>query len=106
MRKHNNAGFTLLEMIAVLFCVSMMYGMTYVNFPSFRHYQKPMLEQVQQDIIITQLKAMATLTKQSISINEQHVTFNHFGNVNKAQTIEVDNHQIVMELGAGRFEVR
>lgn len=39
-------------------------------------------------------------------INYQYVSFNEQGNVNRARTIKINNHQITIGLGVGRLEFK
>lgn len=54
--------------------------------------------------ILCQSKAIAEAERQELdSSNGISVSFNEKGNVSQARTIDIDGHEIVIELGGGRL---
>lgn len=101
--KHVNRGFTLIEMMIVLMIVSMSTISLSLVFKPFT---------ISDDVLFsdylkhTQIKALATATKQIVETDHSNVSklsFNELGNVNMAQTITLSSKKIVIQLGMGRY---
>ena len=92
MDKRLNKGFTLVEVLIVLLCVvslTILFNISWQKI-EFNHLNPTHL----------QLKAMAT--KQKVSFTKT-LHFNENGNINRAQTIKLNNKDCVFQLGMGRF---
>lgn len=100
-------GFTLIEMMVVLFCLSILILLPLtVKIPIFND-EILIFENTYKMI---QLKSMSSYTKLTIyhnyDSNVSNLTFNHHGNVNQAQTLRIHNKIFVVQLGKGRYEIR
>lgn len=100
-------GFTLLEMIVVLFCVSIFMLLSLsIRIPVTKD-ETVIFENTYKMI---QLKSMANnktfVLKHNYRSNVLSLSFNHHGNVNQAQTITMNNQSFIVQLGKGRYEKR
>lgn len=97
---HENKGFTLVEMMLVLFILSILIGLSRL---SIRIVE---FESFENEVLTTQLKSMATSSKNIVEHTNQSnvsiLSFNEWGNINMAQTIE-GKETYVFQLGAGRY---
>lgn len=95
-------GFTLLEMLIVLLVVSVL------SFSSVFVLPKLTVDTFENEYILHQLKALSQHNTQEFkhgySSNVPSLSFNSWGNVNMAQTIQVKNKTYTIQLGAGRYE--
>lgn len=88
-------------MVIVMFIVSMSLSITTFSLPRIE------LNQFKNDYFSTQLKAMAQFNTNFLtsdfSSNVGSLTFNHWGNVNMAQTIISKKKTYTVQLGTGRL---
>lgn len=99
---HKKQGFTLIEMMLVLFISSSLsvIGLRFVSPLKF--------DQFENDVISHQLKAIAHHTTyvvpHDLSSNVASLSFNEWGNINSAQSIDNGNSQFIFQLGTGRYD--
>lgn len=107
----NDKAFTILEIMVVFFIISMLV----VPFSSVAHISKISRFQnkshIELIILQTQYKAIALHTTMTLSfrVNNNHVTFNEFGNINQSMSGRISspyNNTIVFYLGYGRYEIQ
>lgn len=93
MGKHlNKNGFTMLELLIVMFVVTTLIFILDVNFIEHnRYYFNP---------THCQLKAMSTKSTCSFW---KGLSYNSNGNINQGKTILVNNKKCVFQLGMGRY---
>lgn len=100
-------GFTLIEMMVVLFCLSTLILLSLTIRIPILNDEIQMFENTYKMI---QLKSMSSYTKLPINhdydSNVFSLTFNHHGNVNQAQTLIINDQKFVVQLGKGRYEIR
>lgn len=92
MVKPVNKGFTLLEMMIVMLCVSVF---SLIFIPKIVVYDHKNFNP-----LTCQLEAMAH--KKKCEYNET-ISYNQNGNINHAQTIKVNKKTCIFQLGMGRF---
>lgn len=92
MVKLRNSGFTLIEVLLVLFTITLF---SLVFIPSKVEFENHLINP-----ITCQLYAMSHKDK-CVFIND--LSFNENGNINKAQTRIIFNKECVFQLGMGRF---
>lgn len=95
-------GFTLIEMVLVLFILSLLLILTPIRKPTLT------LNQFENEYILTQLQAMSSFSPRQYDHQEDSnvsiLTFNEWGNVNQAQTIKTSKSSYRIQLGTGRYE--
>lgn len=95
-------GFTLIEMLLVLFILSILILLTPFRKPSLT------LNQFENEYLLAQLQAMSSFGTKQYDHQEQSnasiLTFNEWGNVNQAQTIKTSKNTYRIQLGTGRYE--
>ena len=101
-----NKGFLLKEILIIVFMLSAML-LVYtplIKIPSYNHLL------FYDDYIYNQTKSMANketyFYESSYLENEYFISFNEKGNVNKAQTIKVNDKTFVIELAGGRLLIK
>lgn len=105
MLKFRPKGFTLLEMLLVMFIVSFISGWTL-------QYQMPTSNPVklfEQHYLYQQVRALAIKQKTTLPTTNSNVsllTFNARGAINQAQTIKFNKTLFVVQLGMGRYVIR
>lgn len=100
MEKHSsNEGFMLVECCIVLVAVSIM---TLLVIPS-HEFSKNNKYLFQSDYLYHQSNAIKEAKHTAFQWDTIAVIFNENGNVNQAQTVEVNGKKIVIELGGGRL---
>ena len=93
-------GFTMIES---LFCFSMILIMVTISMPVFHHID---LDYSFKEVLnIYEVQTNAMVNKETEEYQEE-VTFNRFGDINHATTIEHDYYDLIFQLGNGRFYVR
>ncbi len=107
----NRRAFTILEVMVVFFIISMLV----IPFSSVAQIHKISRFQNKSHIALiilqTQFKAIAMHTTMTLAfrVNNNHVTFNEFGNINQSISGRVSspyNNTIVFYLGYGRYEIQ
>lgn len=94
-----NKGYTILESAFTILIISLLIVLTKPFLNSFSLTSTKLLT---LDIYKCQLTALHT--RQVCQMNElKQVSFNPFGNVNKANTILVNQRKLIIQLGFGRF---
>ncbi len=105
---HN--GFTLLEVMVVLFIVSFLVVPLTTVTQLYRITQFQSTVQLEFEITQTQFKAIATHSRLPLTfrVNNHQVFYNEFGNINQAISGRVStyNKNIVFYLGFGRYEIQ
>lgn len=95
-----NSGFTLLEMMMVLFVLSILFSISRLTFKPFE------FNQFENEVLSTQLKSLATTSTNELNhpypSNVSILTFNPWGNINSAQTVQAYK-TYVFQLGTGRY---
>ncbi len=100
-------GFTLLEVVIVLFCTSLLMLLSLaIKIPVTSNE----IYNFENTYKMMQLKSMAEISSYPLnhnySSNVLNLTFNQHGNVNQAQTLKINNQYFVIQLGRGRYEKR
>lgn len=94
-------GFTLLETMLVLSIIVILTALSTFKFNPIS------LNQFENEYLLTQLKALSQnktyVLNHHESSNVSFLSFNHFGNVNQAQTIVIKNRIFTVQLGSGRY---
>lgn len=101
LRLVNKQGFTTLELLLVLFVVTISVVLGSVVVPTIE------LNQFKNEYLLTQLQAMSQSKRIELNSefdsNVSRLSFNAFGHVNQAQTIIARNKQYTVQLGMGRI---
>ena len=87
-------GFTVLELIVVLFIV-----VTFTFTVSFKVFKQ---NKVNEEIKILEAQSEALLRRERINY-DKNIWFNHNGNINRAQSRKINKKTCVFQLGFGRF---
>lgn len=95
MRHMTNKGFTLIDILVVLFIVSSLSLVTISKYsaPDFLYIY------LTNDILRDHVNSL--VNKRESLVNEYGYYFNENGNINKAQTIHLKNKDIILHLGNG-----
>ena len=88
------------ELLAV---VTIMICCTILTLPQISIDDSPwQAKQLQSELILLQTTAMYQKEKQSYT----NISFNEWGHINRGQTINLNEQQLVLFLGMGRSEIR
>lgn len=88
-------GFGILDVLLLLLIVSS------ITLISLSKYHKPDFEYLYLSNKILKSHTDSLINKQYNYIDNEDIYFNENGNINKAQTINFKNHQIILHLGNG-----
>lgn len=91
-------GFTLVESLFVLSIIVMMF---IFSVPYHKDSQPLQKEYIESQIYLTQSNAM--VLKEKLPLHYNALTFNEYGNINHASTIDFDTFRCIIQLGMGRF---
>lgn len=97
-----NKGFVLIELlivIAIIVCIELLI------LPKYHELDFSHLYFI-YDYLQTQSEAIKSHESKEIEIDNNLINFNESGNVNNAVTINFKNHDIVVNLGGGRIEIK
>ena len=100
-----NNGFVLVEMLAVLLIISMVYTMFLPLFPK----EQDRFNVFRDRYLCTQSAAIASHSRTEVCTEDgQCISFNGKGNVNLARTLEFSGrrYSVIVELGGGRLVYR
>ena len=103
--KPMSKGVTLLEMLVVLFVISLMtLQLTLI----YKPYIEPEGYHLIDRIKLAQITALATtktMELNELKSNVSRLSYNDLGNVNQAQTLNYEHLVVVIQLGMGRYEI-
>lgn len=98
-----NKGFALVELLTVMMIIASM------SLVSLSFYFEPDYEYLSMANELVKNSTDSLINKKQTEINGFYtaypIRFNINGNVNMAQTIEFDNHKVVIHLGNGYFTI-
>ncbi len=101
LRLVNKRGFSTLEVLMVIFIVSISVTLSSIVVPSIQ------FSQFKNDYLLTQLQSIAKAKRMVLeseyNSNVNQLSFNALGHVNQAQTVQVKNKQYTVQLGMGRL---
>lgn len=97
MLSMNNKGFTLLEMLLTIFIVTSFFTLFISNI------NNPDLSWIYFSNEYVEKQADSLINRKDNNINNYLIHFNPNGKVNKAQTINIGNKNIIIHLGTGYF---
>lgn len=107
-----NKGFTLIEMLFVIICISTFSTLTIKSqsLQSVKEISK--INLAQKEIIQTKLNALKnherSCVDSSLFIAQKDICFNENGNVNQGQTLRIakSTQRLIIHLGSGHYEVK
>lgn len=92
----------MLEMMIVLFIISILISISRLAIIPFE------FDHFENEVLTSQLMAMShsekVIVNHSYLSNVNGLSFNHWGNINMAQTLKTKHHTYVFQLGAGRYD--
>ncbi len=93
----NNKGFSLLEMLLTMMLISSLSLLALKNYSFIDLSHLDFLN----DYLISQNEALTN--RQTIALNNHDIYFYPSGRVNRANTIKINNHKIIIHLGNGHI---
>ncbi len=99
VRQLSDKGYSLLEMILVLFILSVFILMIT---PIYRAGVRRNSSLIINEIVMVQYEAILQSYYEEYDHEEVYIRFNRIGNVNMANTYDIEGNEIVVSLGTGR----
>ncbi|MGI6509430.1 MAG: pilus assembly FimT family protein [Erysipelotrichaceae bacterium] len=99
VRQQLNKGYSLLETIFVLFILSVFMLMIT---PIYKTGIKRNSTLIINEIVMVQYEAILQSYYEEYDNEEVYIRFNRIGNVNMANTYDIEGNEIVVSLGTGR----
>lgn len=92
MEKHTKRGYTIVEMVLILTIIS-----TFTTYSFNRVNKQPQYHRMP---LSCQIEAM---TKRKTCVYTNGLTFNENGNINRGQTLKINNVICIFQIGMGRY---
>lgn len=100
MHKLNKKGYTLLEMLVVLFVLTCL-SLLSLNYKPFKKDNSVIF--FLNDYLAKQTESMTKHKRLSHSLNYSYITFNGKGHINLSRTLIFNKHKLKLYLGSGSF---
>lgn len=94
-----NKGYSVIEMIFVLFILSVF---LLLIVPFYKTSIKRNSSLIINEIVMVQYEAILESYYQEYDYKDVYVRFNRIGNVNMANTYDIEGNEIIVSLGTGR----
>ncbi|MGI6608707.1 MAG: prepilin-type N-terminal cleavage/methylation domain-containing protein [Erysipelotrichaceae bacterium] len=99
VRQKSNRGYSLIETIFVLFILSIF---ILIVTPIYRAGINRSSSLIINEIVMVQYEAILESYYEEYDSEEVYIRFNRTGNVNMANTYDIEGNEIVVSLGTGR----
>lgn len=99
VRQKLNKGYSLIETIFVLFILSVF---VLLITPIYKTSIKRNSSLIINEIVMVQYEAILQSYYEEYDNEEVYIRFNRIGNVNMANTYEIEGNEIIVSLGTGR----
>ena len=99
VRQQLNNGYSLVETIFVLFVLSIFFLLV---IPLYKISIKRNVSLIINEIVMIQYEAILESYYEEYDYEEVYIRFNRIGNVNMANTYDIEVNEIIVSLGTGR----